>query len=283
MPSSVPLIRSRQPSHALPIKLFSGDSRIYLSKMPRRIIFFVHGFGGKNTATWMNFPSLMLDDPQHASDDLLFYGYESLRQPARASAGLLYQNCDELFVNSASHETGDGPSLRNGATQYQRIVFVAHSLGAPVVRCMLNTAHAVRASWLNKVAVIFFAPATAGARADKLLREFGGDDSGTWFNRFYAIFRSQWPVIDDLKIRSPFLREVFSETDRLIQREGRQNFRSAKTLCGTEDRIINLEDELPYFDEPYDWLAGVDHIMICKPFLCTDDCYDKFARAVGGL
>src|ERR1700730_8232728 len=52
----------RMPYHAPPTKLWGKRSHLYQSFSPRRLLFFVHGFGGENTATWHNFPSLLLDD-----------------------------------------------------------------------------------------------------------------------------------------------------------------------------------------------------------------------------
>jgi len=246
------------------------------------LIFFVHGFGGKNTSTWMNFPSLMLDDPRHSDDDLLFYGYASRDQAARASAGSLYESCDGLFNRMQSYETADGVLSRDGHAAYSRIVFVAHSLGGPVVRHMLMTACKNNAAWLDKVAVVFFAPATPGARSRRLIAAFvDGSESGI-LGMMWTIIRLNWPAVDDLAIDSDFLKEVREGTENLVTTARRNNVQATLTCFGTREKVIYL-GKLPAFDEPYSWLTDLNHVTVCKPHFADEPCYDRFANAMASL
>jgi len=192
------------PNHAIPTKWWGDRTHVFLSYQPRRLLLFVHGFGGENTATWLNFPTLMLDDSDYALDDLVFYGYESRRQSANASAGLLYKRCNELLARPDRYQTALGDQRRHDFC-YERVIIIAHSLGAPVVRTMLLRAQKDGAEWLDKVALVFFAPATAGARAEAIGRLVGNwRPSGILaLARIYLLYR--WPVVDDLRVGSRFL------------------------------------------------------------------------------
>jgi len=146
----------------------------------------------------------MLDDSDYALDDLVFYGYESRRQSANASAGLLYKRCNELLARPDRYQTALGDQRRHDFC-YERVIIIAHSLGAPVVRTMLLRAQKDGAEWLDKVALVFFAPATAGARAEAIGRLVGNwRPSGILaLARIYLLYR--WPVVDDLRVGSRFL------------------------------------------------------------------------------
>ena len=136
-------------NHGPAKKLWDDTTHIFQSFNPRRLLFFVHGFGGQNTAAWPNFPSLLIGDPTYAGDDLLFYGYESRRQSASTSADLLFQHCDE-FLNHPDRFKTEFGFQRPADFAYDHIVFVAHSLGAPVVRSMILRAVEARFPWVKK-------------------------------------------------------------------------------------------------------------------------------------
>ncbi len=259
------------PNHAPAKKLWAGRTHLYQSWRPRRLLFFVHGFGGENTATWFNFPTLLLDDPVCAEDDLLFYGYESRKQAANASAGLLFQRCEEFLSHPERFETALGyPRDRNFA--YEKIIFISHSLGGPVVRAALLQALDCRSPWINKANCAFFAPATNGARAERfgslLANQSPFSLAYVWM---YARFR--WPVVEDLRVNSPFLSGIYFATMDALSR-GRPNFTSLLTLFGGEDRIIDLQKELE-FDQPYRYVDGLDHKTVCKPRTITDEPYER--------
>src|SRR6185436_9157672 len=86
---------------------------------------FVHGFGGDSYSTW-TYCQYLTDRPEFAaafeSVDLYFYDYASTRDIVAVSA-------DELgiFVDKAV----------DSARKYQAIRFVAHSIGAVVVRQLI--------------------------------------------------------------------------------------------------------------------------------------------------
>jgi Putative serine esterase (DUF676) len=270
------------PNHAPPTKWWGGETHVWQSWSPRRLLFFVHGFGGRNTATWLNFPTLLLDDPNHASDDLIFYGYEGRRQSGNASSGLLYQRCNELLSQPERFQTPLGFQRRHDFS-YEHVVFISHSLGGPVVRSMLLRAHQDGVRWLDRVTLIFFAPATAGARAERIRQLVtqwrpAGILALVRFSLLYGFFR--WPVVDDLKVDSSFLVDICNRTQELIT-AGHQSFRSRLTLFGALENVIDLSRPNLSFDDPYTYLAGRDHMGVCKPVRGTDDPYHEFSICIG--
>lgn len=266
------------PNHAPATKLWDGKTHLWQSFQPRKLIFFVHGFGGENTATWFNFPALMIDDGDFAEHDLLFYGYRSQRQAGSASSGLLFQNCDDYLSNPAHYASPLGYPRRTDF-EYGRVIFVAHSLGAPVVRAMLLQAHREQCRWLSRVSLIFFAPATAGARVEMMLRLIV---AATFLEKIRLVYEFRRPVVQDLRVGSSFLQNVRDTTIRLLH-EGHSNFRSQLTMFGALENIIDLSGAELIFDAPYRYIIDRNYVTVCKPKLRTDEIYRRFKTTIGHL
>lgn len=267
-------------NHASICRIWEG-TQAWLSYQPRRLIFFVHGFGGDNAKTWLNFPALMLDDPRHARDDLIFLGYESRRQAAKASGGLLFQRSNEFLSHPDRFKDSIGRP-RSRDFSYEKIVLVGHSLGGAVIRHMILEALARECQWLDQTALIFFAPATAGARVERLVSLAVGVNPGTFLPFLHLAFRLKWPVIDDLTIGSPFLMEISQRTQRAIQ-DGHRTAQSRETFFGTRENIIDLASaDLP-FDRPYTYLEHYSHVDVCKPVNKRDEPYVRFAELLENI
>jgi pimeloyl-ACP methyl ester carboxylesterase len=277
---TIPSIAAR--SHSPAIKDFRDMTRLYLCRNPRRLLFFVHGFGGKNTKTWMKFPALILNDPRFKNDDLLFYGYKSREQAAIASSGLLYDDLED-FLTVQKHYPIDGDQGYTRPCNYERIVFIAHSLGGPVVRYMLLKAAQADAAWLNKTSLIFFAPATPGAYAERIVQMIANWSHGGTLGLMNWIFRFLWPVVDDLGIDSQFLTYVRNETHAVLEQPTYQNLRSILTVFGTFDNIIRLVPPELCCDSPYEWLPLRTHTNVCKPRMPGDDSYLCLVSALSRL
>jgi pimeloyl-ACP methyl ester carboxylesterase len=246
---------------------------------PRRLLIFVHGLNGRNTATWIKFPGLLLDDPRQAFDDLLFYGYDSLFQSGIASGEELYKKCDKLISDPSRYVPSSKEHRRAANFTYESIVFIGHSLGAPVIRSMLLQAQAKNRQWLKNVTLTFFAPATAGARAEEALRFLAMRND--LFNFFWTPFYLRCPVIEDMKIGSAFLTYIQNETVRLLQHH--PNFRSALTVFGRSEWVVAVTPPRPEFDEPYTWIKGHTHRTVCKPVDEGDCRYKVLADVLEGL
>lgn len=262
-------------------EMWAGRTHIWRSWEPRRLLFFVHGFGGENTATWFNFPPLMLDDQTFREDDLLFYGYESREQSAKASADILFQDCNHFLSKPDEYLTAND-FRRSSNFAYDRVIFIAHSLGAPVVRSMMLKAIEENAPWVNNVSLIFFAPATPGARAEGIAQLVADWRPSGLFALARIYFLFNWPVIEDLKVKSSFLKDLHSRTERKVQ-EGFTFINALKTFPAAIEKIIDTsEPDLP-FDRPFQTLVDRNHNNVCKPITDQDQVYVKFCNVIKGL
>jgi pimeloyl-ACP methyl ester carboxylesterase len=220
----------------------------------------------------MKFPSLILNDPQFKNDDLLFYGYESRTQTAMASSGLLFDDFEDLLTTPRRYSVNDEEQYVRPCT-YERIVFIAHSLGAPVVRYMLLRAAGANAGWLDKTSLIFFAPATSGAYAERIVQMIANWSHGGTLGLLNWVFRFVWPVVDDLGIDSQFLTYVRDHTHAILEQPARQNLRSSLTAFGTRENIIRLVPPELRCDSPYSWVPLRTHTNVCKPRMRKDESY----------
>jgi hypothetical protein len=164
--------------------------------------------------------------------DLLFYSYDSRHDSALASATILFDFLDP-FLGDPAHRINDQlDSTRPWNFRHSEIYIIAHSLGAPITRKMLLTALLRKSTWLPKVNLIFFAPATAGVRAEEILRLVFG-----WF---FHVYRYNCPVVDDLRIGSTFLRILHSETDKAVLSDDGEVFRASGTFFGEHEKVVDL-------------------------------------------
>lgn len=134
---------------------------------------------------------------------------------------------------------------------------------------MLLTALSRKSTWLPKVKLIFFAPATAGARAEEIL--------SLVFGWFFHIYRYNCPVIDDLRSGSTFLKILYSETDKAVSSDGGEVFRASGTFFGEHEKVVELNRELPW-DSPYTIIRSANHNSICKPRSPQDATYVHLRR-----
>jgi pimeloyl-ACP methyl ester carboxylesterase len=155
-------------SHHFPLDLKRPDgqswgrsSKAFFATEPvGSAILFVHGFGGKATDTWLEFPRLLPLEAESAGYDLLFYGYDGKKARAAFSAAGLLEFLDAL--NDTPSRDVINPSLTPGipkrpkAFRYKRLVICAHSLGAVVSRLALLDAgnQTPRRRWLSRVRLL---------------------------------------------------------------------------------------------------------------------------------
>jgi alpha-beta hydrolase superfamily lysophospholipase len=118
---------------------------------------FVHGFNGKAVGTWKGFETLLPQRPEAVGTDLLFYGYDTFRDPTPLASQKLRELLDQLVaapsaVRLSASQTGNPPP-------YASILLCAHSFGGVVVRRMIMDAYAHARPWTTHLALVLFAPA----------------------------------------------------------------------------------------------------------------------------
>jgi hypothetical protein len=235
----------------------------YWSLRPtRRLLFFVHGFGGHATSTWRELPRLILNDNRWSGWDLFFYGYDSRRIRAGVSAELLGEQVKNL-TGQPGFADAWLPTSRPNDFRYEEIWFVTHSLGSPLVRQMLVNAASRQAAWLQISHLICFAPASTGARIERMMWLLG-TTSGGLMGFIHAIFRQRWVVLDDLKVGSKFLKNLLLATKQASGENAQEPFSSRLTLFGVYEDVVEYPPAFPY-DNRIRLIHGADHCTVCKP------------------
>jgi len=244
--------------HTLPIPISAGHKTqgFFALNGPKNLVVFVHGFLGSAIDTWCNFQEYIIDTDKFKETDVVFYGYKSLRMQTNNQALILMD-----FLNKIQQPVTNGfiPASfpeRN----YEKIVFVAHSLGSIIVRRALLNANQQNEDWLNKIRMVLFAPAHNGARAAALAKEAGGLILGV----AAYIARYKYPVLDELDIGSPTITNLRNDTEKLLQ-TGKGNFAKAHTVVWAE--LEKVVDNQPFCLDPLPKLIQAKgHMEVCKPF-----------------
>src|SRR5690348_8183696 len=133
------------------------------------LVIFVHGYNGEAIDTWNKFPEMLRKNESFTRADLLFYGYPSLKYHASDHAGMFLNFLDTEMGHNASRS-----NLRRCAAEkklpsreYKKIIILAHSLGAVVIREALLRAK--DKSWIDKVSIGLYAPAHIHATVTQLI------------------------------------------------------------------------------------------------------------------
>jgi pimeloyl-ACP methyl ester carboxylesterase len=256
-------------THYTPRSLKAGkDSRARWAIRPSGVaVVFVHGFGGAATATWDEFADRLPEHPECAGHDLLFYGYDSLTVQAPVSAALLRKFLHALATDPVNSVMAGSLSIDRGlgaAFRYHRIVILAHSLGAVVVREALIQAAGdpVMRPWIPLVRLALFAPAHCGARVTELAEEAIGAFKLSWLKLAASGYKAYAQVLKDLEEGSATLRRLEKETTALID-AGLTALRAEVVVQGERDRIVN---QAVFCSDPGPEVElGMGHTAVCKP------------------
>lgn len=251
--------------HIGPVSVAEGrKSTAFWSTQPSgTAVVFVHGFGGQSVGTWSQFEMRLPADPRAAGADIVFFGYDGLRAPALASAAILRGMIDHwmchptIFVNGTLH-----PDLhRNASPPYQKLIVVAHSLGAVVARKALLDAFKANHAWLANVRLVLFAPAHRGASALALAKSsLGGFD----FLLATLGLVQHFSVLADLDPDGPFLTTLVEHHKEAVK-EPRGHALAAKALVvPPADKIVHAIDFLLADAQP-EVIPNTTHTSVCKP------------------
>ncbi len=247
-------------SHTPPIFIKQGkNTTAYLTlDNPSNLVIFVHGFNGKATGTWDEFPSLIRTNNEFSNSDIIFYGYDSLKGQANNNAVKFYNLLKSVCENSPNKLGFKRDNIDETFT-YDRVLIVSHSLGAIVARRALLNAKVENKIWLDKCRMVLFAPAHRGTR---IINPF--TESLPTIGKILAgIGLITIPVLDDLRPNSQTIQNLIADSQNYLNlNEG--NFTIAHNVIWADNEIIVHNDQ--FCSDPIATiLNNKSHKTVCKP------------------
>ena len=225
---------------------------------PDALVVFVHGFGGNALTTWLNFPTILLFDEALKKKDIVYYGYDTFKGQAGDHAAQLFHFLNLLVTPL---ESGILPSNQNlPERNYKRIILVAHSLGAVLVRQAQLLAFIDKKKWVDNSEIALFAPAHHGANIIPLAMQALPGLSGLL--GLFAKFR--FPILNDLDPEDDGIVKSIKKLTEDLQNQGKAEFSKARLVVYAKgDKVVR---DFPYcFDKPPIVIEGATHISVCKP------------------
>ncbi len=221
---------------------------------PKNLIVFVHGFGGSGKeSTWGYFEVLAKNDTRLKDSDIIFYDYDNKKKQLTTNALLLYRFLSDLQIQVDELDIG----LSRKIDKYERIIFLAHSAGAFVVRKALLFGNSDNCTWVKLCKMILFAPAHYGARLQTLL-----DCIPDPFQFIAGFTKVYVPSIVDLMPESLALKNLAEETKNLIPSS--QNISIPANVIWAEFEKVVFNDQFNNDPVPI-IMKGHDHKSVCKP------------------
>lgn len=264
-----------------PDRAFTSDesSRAILAREPSgRAVLFIHGYGGNAVATWSKFDSLLSDSSSCSGHDLIFYGYDGLYSDTMASAAILLEFLDSLFSKPAHLINSALPlsAHRLPDFEYSQILLAAHSLGAVIARWALVMALEQDRTWPCRTRLVLYAPAHRGANVVKIALESLSGFRAMQFLSGLARFRS--PLIDQLAVGSPYLRELQERVDRAVGNSGDHCLLARRVFIAQHEKVVV---NLPFSRDPFPIsILKSDHFSVCKPEHASDRAVAKLIELI---
>lgn len=246
--------------HTASIELKHGDNSqgFFSFEAPDNLLFFVHGFGGNATGTWNEFPSALTFDDHFSQTDIVFYGYDTFGGQANDHATQLYH-----FMNKMVQPLANGilPAQQQlPERNYKRILLVAHSLGAILVRQAQLLAEIDNKDWVQKSELALFAPAHHGAAVVSLATQ-----ALPGLLSLLGLFaRFRFPILNDLDPeKEGIIQSIRSATEKL-QDANKGDFTRARLVVHAKgDKVVKNIQYLA--DKPAAIIEDSSHISVCKP------------------
>jgi hypothetical protein len=150
---------------------------------------------------------------------------------------------------------------------YAKVVLLAHSLGAIVVRRALLEAVSKNRPWARKIDLILFAPAHLGANVLNLIAQ-----THVLSGLLGFALRYRYQTLTDLEPQSQTLAQLAAET-RAALGSGPNAFLTARLVCfGDGDKVV---DPNRFVQDPDpDILLGKNHCDVCKPGFAFKQPFD---------
>jgi hypothetical protein len=240
--------------------------RAYWAVEPRgTAIVFVHGWKGQAVGTWSDFERLLSASPQCSGCDLVFYAYDSLRQPTLISATDLYRYLSLMFKDPLQLINSDlEPDLERGSDfHYERIILIAHSLGAIICRQALLRAYRAKDAWPDQTELILFAPAHLGApNIISFVTEVAG-----FLKVPLAIAAAKfwWPTVNEVREDSHTITDLAKRTTAALATGRADYLRARKVFFGKRERIVTVGDFCEDAPADSDSFPNKGHVGVCKP------------------
>ena len=250
----------------------SGWVAVLTNYAPRRLVVFVHGFRGNVLGSWMDFPDSYRMGDWWRESDLLFVGYDSLRETIAGVAGRLRTQLPRFYPQPPkSLVEAAGIPLRDDVGYYESMIMVGHSLGGVVVRrAVVDAAQ----EWIDRCAndprtpkpailgaqIRLFSPASAGFQAAGLLGVLKASP-GWWGLNMYLRNSSAY---SDLQPGSLVLAAIRSRTEQLVELDATKfsALRARILWANPEDVVISERYDTDYVEAIAD---NVSHKSVCKP------------------
>lgn len=253
-------------------------SRVLLCRQPATTaILFVHGWGGDAHKTWEAFPHALRFSPETAAADAFLLTYASRKFAVETFAShmalflrdLLHRPVAEILNGSLPR----GGEPRLAAFRYERVVIVAHSMGAVISRRALLDLDelppekgGLADNDRQKIRLLLFAPAHKGSTLPLLIASGLGLDflpgstlAGIALSQYYRSLR-------DLAVGSESLRLLEDDSKRARERHataGITDHLVAHVYHAADDKVVEQER----FDRDHKMPAifGHHHRSVCKP------------------
>jgi pimeloyl-ACP methyl ester carboxylesterase len=251
------------------------NSQTMLSRLPvvGTAVVFVHGWRGSGVGTWEHFPRALRSAPKAAAVDFYFLEYPSVKPTVAFCAdklrGFLFDLVRKPALEIINPSLPRAAPERPGLFQYERIILVAHSMGAFIARRALLDLdrNGLARPDRDRFEMLFFAPAHKGSQLPLLIESGFGLDwlpgvatIGKLLPRFYRTLEALAVGSGSLTALADDAKEL--ATSRAAADESFDYLRAH--VAHAEDDKVVVQDTF-YPDRPTDPVMGRDHRTICKP------------------
>lgn len=221
-------------------------------KSVRTAIVFIHGFFGDAEKTWAQFPHFVANERRLKNWDIWSLGFSTSLYPELRSTWSADPGIEKLSLLLRTH------CSHGEFAQYERLVFVAHSMGGLVVQ-----------------RAIVDDPDLSG-RVDALFL-FGVPSLGLGKARIFAIFKLQ---VSDMRRNGPFitdLRRRWSEAHP----DDSEPFK-LYVIAGERDEFVPATSSLEAFASAARYCVPGEHISMVKPQSERDLCVQIVIQGLCG-
>jgi alpha-beta hydrolase superfamily lysophospholipase len=247
---------------------------LYVSKaQAERLVVFVHGFRGRAIDTWQRFPESGRTSEWWRASDMLFVGYDSVRDTITGVAARLRRELPRFYPDVPNDllTIGDASVRPTSSKPYRELLLVGHSLGGVVVRRALCD---VARGWFEEretepdadrpalldAQVRLFSPASAGFRSAGWL----GMTQASLLWRALNMYLRRSSAYTDLQPNSPFLADTRRRTEELVaaRRNDLAALRASILWANPDDVVLAEGYDSDHVEDSVD---NTTHSKVCKP------------------